>query len=345
MFEKFKNFFNRNENPEYTCCKHLQGGITFIHQAFRTCCSNKRGVTFINNYKGEDIDWKKIAKRRKEIIKNCQKGILPPNCVGCVDLEKKHWDKNNLINNIFIHHWDHCNCGCVYCVAANHAQFLQKEPKPSRYYEVYKHLVQMYKYKMISPDVHVELVGGDLTVLDESDKIINLFIDNGVKEMAFHSSCIYYSKGIERALKEVPSVNLDFSVDCGNRELYKKIKRIDAFDSVAENLRRYMAASEKSVDSMEAKYIIVDGYNDNIKAIDEWIDFINSIGIKHAKVDVNFQKFFPEFHHPNPTVPPHYYEMFDHYNKRIAELGIQDRCWEFTKRVLEEGGIPKGYLQ
>ncbi|MBQ9246841.1 radical SAM protein [bacterium] len=352
MFSFLDKFFkkdNKNEMPvpdvkEYVSCKSLQGGITFMHRSFRVCCSNKVGVTLVDNYKGEPIDWKKIAETRKKLIEDCKRGILPDNCKGCVDLQKRDWGEHNQIDDIYINHWDHCNCGCVYCVVGNQGIYLETEKKPSRYYEVYKHLKEMYNHNMISPNAHVEIVGGDLTVLDEADNIINLCLDHGVGRMSFHSSCINYSQGIERALKEAPDVDFDFSLDSGERELYKKIKRIDAFDKVVENIRRYMSVSEKSKDALIAKYILVDGLNDSVEAIDKWLNVINDLGIKKAKVDVNFKKFFPEFHHSNPTVPPHYYDIYSHYKKRIEEMGIQDCCWEFTRRVMEEGGIPKSYL-
>lgn len=341
MLEIIRNLFNKDDHQAFSCCRHIMGGITFMHNAFRVCCSNKEGITFAENYKGEKINWKKIRKERKKIIENCKNGILPEKCKGCVDLATRVWDDNNLIDNIYINHWDHCNCACVYCLADSHSQFLQKTSKPSRYYNVYEHLKQLYKNKMISPDVFVEMVGGDLTVLDEADDIINLCLDNGVGVMSFHSSCIFYSKGIERAIKEAPLVIFDFSLDCGNRELYKKIKRIDAFDDVIANLKRYMACSENSKESLVAKYIIVDGYNDNIEALEEWLQLINSLGIKKAKVDIDFKRFFPEFHHPDPTVPKHYYDLYDHFYKRIKELGIEDNCWEYSKQVMAQGGIPK----
>ena len=196
---------------------------------------------------------------------------------------------------------------------------------------------------MISKNVHVELVGGDLTILDEADDIINLCLDNGVGNMAFHSSCIYYSNGIGRALKEAPSASLDFSLDCSNKELYKKIKRIDAFDQVVDNVKKYLSVSDKAKDSLIAKYIIIDGLNDSVEEVENWLQLIHSIGIKKAKIDINFKRFFPEFHHSDPTVPPHYYDIYKHYNKRIQELGIQDCCWEFSKQVLENGGLPENY--
>ena len=342
MFDIIKNILKK-DNKEYLSCRHLQGGITFIHSAIRTCCSHKQGVTFFEGYKGEPIDWKKVADVRKKVIKNCKNGIIPENCKGCVDLEEKIWADEQKITNLYFNYWDHCNCGCVYCVAGSHAQFLETEKKPSRYYSVLNHLKELYKNKMISNKVHVELVGGDLAVLDEADDIINLCLDNGVGNMSFHSSCIGYSQGIERALKEAPAISLDFSLDCSNKELYKKIKRIDAFDCVIDNVKKYLSVSEKAKDSIYAKYIIIDGLNDSVEEVENWLKLIYSIGIRNAKIDVNFKRFFPEFHHSDPTVPKHYYDIYNHYNKRIQELGIQDHCWEFSRRVLESGGIPENY--
>lgn len=328
----------------YTSCKSLQGGITFMHRAFRMCCSNKIGVVLADNYTGGVIDWQGIAQRRKQIVENCKRGILPENCRGCVDLETKEWGEHNLIDDIYINHWDHCNCGCVYCIAGSHALFLETEKKPSRYYSVYPHLEELYKNNMVSKNAHIELVGGDLTVLDEAEKIINLCLDYGAGRMSFHSSCIYYSDGIERALKEAPCVDFDFSLDCGDRELYKRIKRIDAYDNVIENVKRYLSCSDRAKEFIIAKYIIIDGLNDNIEALDKWLDVIISLGITRAKIDVNFKRFFPECGHSDPSVPKHYYDLYAHFQKRIQEAGIRDCCWEFSKRVLAEGGIPKGYL-
>ena len=342
MLGLLKDLFEKKDK-EYVSCRHLHGGITFMHGAIRTCCSHKQGVTFFENYKGEPIDWKKVDEQRKKVIKDCKKGILPENCKGCIDLEKKKWDDSQLIDDLYFNYWDHCNCGCVYCVAAQHATFLQTEKSKSKYYSVLEHVKELYKNNMISKNAHIELVGGDLTVLDEAEDLINLCLDNGVGRFSFHSSCIYYSNGIERALKEAPSVDMDFSLDCGSRELYQKIKRIDAFDQVVENVKRYLNASEQAKNAIIAKYILVDGLNDNIEEVEKWLTLMHSIGIKNTKIDVNFKRFFPEFHHEDPTVPTHYYDIYNHYKKRIEELGIKDHCWEFSRRVLEEGGIPKGY--
>ena len=73
---------------------------------------------------------------------------------------------------------------------------------------------------------------------------------------------------------------------------------------------------------------------DRVQKVENWLNLIHSIGIKKAKIDIDFKRFFPEFHHSDPTEPKHYYDMYKHYNNRIKELGIQDCCWEFSKRFL-----------
>lgn len=337
------DFLKQKNKKEYDCCRYLQGGITFMPDFIATCCSNKKGVIFCPEYKGKNIDWKQIERQRQSVLNSCKKGILPENCKGCIDLETKVWEEKPLINEIYLNYWDHCNCGCVYCVLSPHGEFLKREKKPSKYYSVYEHLNKLYRQKKISKNVHVELVGGDLTVLDEAEDIINLCLNFGVGRMSFHTSGIFYSEGIERALKEAPCVDIDFSLDCGSRELYKKIKRIDAFDNVVQNIKKYLNCSPKAPEAIIAKYIILDGLNDSVEEIDKWINLIYEMGIKNSKIDINFKRFFPEWHHYDPNVPKHYYDIYNHFEKRTKELGIKTHYWEFSKRVFEQGRTPDGY--
>ncbi len=352
MFDRLKNLFRNkvveplkeNEKKEIKYCRFLNAGITFMHSSIRPCCSNKCGIMFVDNYKGEDIDWKNVEKKRQEIIKESKKGILPQNCEDCVELQKvEHWPENKLIEYIYLNHFDHCNCGCVYCINLGHASFLETEKRPSQYYSSFKEIKKLLDKNMVAKNAHIEIIGGDLSVLDESDDIINACIEYGIQGYDFHSSCISYSQGIENALKSDAVVKIDFSLDCGTREKYKKIKRVDAFDQVIENIKKYISFSKPGKDTFVAKYIIVDGLNDNIEDLNNWIELINSLGIKEVRIDVNFLKYFSECNPKEVTVPDIYYKMYEHFSKKVAEYGMHDCCWEFPKRVLKEGRRPKGY--
>lgn len=342
MFEKIAKYFSKQKPEEYVSCRFMQNGLMFLKDSIHSCCSNKRGITFLYNYYGGKIDWDTIQQKRKKIIQDCKNNIIHDNCVGCVELQKKYWENNDKIEYLYINHWVQCNCGCIYCIEKDNVKHLQKEAYYKGEYNLYQHIKDLYKKKMISPKLHFEMIGGEVAILDEADKIINICLDHGVSIMNFHSSCIAYSKGIERALKEVDT-SLEFSLDCGNRELYKKLKRIDAFDQVIENVKKYVNCSEKAKNLIIAKYIIVDGYNDNIESIEEWISLIHKMGIKNAKLEVNFLKFFKKLNE-NVEIPEHYYKLNEYYKKRVAELGIRPLYWEFSRRILENDYTSKDFL-
>ena len=345
MLNKIIEFFKpkiNQEKKEYTCCRFLQGGITFQFTTVRTCCSNKCGVFFVEDYKGGKIDWKDIARQRKNIIENCKKGIIPKTCLGCVDLETKEWEESNKLTEIYFLHWDHCNCGCIYCLQKEHGEFLVDTVQKSKYYDVLNNIKDLYSRDMISKDVHVELIGGDLAILDETDELIETFLAHGTGRMSFHSSGIKYSKGLEKALQQA-YCDVDFSLDSGCAETYKKIKKTDSFDKVVENLTRYANCHHTASDRMVLKYILVDGLNDNIEELEKWLQITKQIGIKRCKIDVNFRRFFPEYHHSNQSVPAHYYDIFNYFSSRAKELGLEECCWEYTKLVMQSGGIPQSY--
>ena len=76
------------------------------------------------------------------------------------------------------------------------------------------------------------------------------------------------------------------SLDSGNRNLYKKIKRVDCFDNVINNIKLYSSA-EYSKDNTFLKYIILPEINDNKKDFIQFLDVALDCGIKGIKIDVN----------------------------------------------------------
>lgn len=338
------NFCDRKEIPKkYISCRFLNYGISFMHSAIKTCCHSKEGITFYSDYKGEKINWKNIEKKRKEIIRKCMEGDIPENCKGCINLVNQKWDNSFLIKEIVINNWDQCNCNCIYCVYSSHGTYLQTKKQPSKYYNVYKHLKWLYSHKKIDKYAKIVFVGGDLTILDESDKIIDLCLKNKIYFMFFHTSAIFYSKGIEKAIKKAPIVKFDFSLDCGCRETYKKIKRIDTFDNVIENIKRYMACSPKAQNVIIAKYIIIKDYNDNVEELEKWINLIVSLKIKYTKLEFDLREFDIKISNKREFVKPNYYELYKSYYNLIQKHKLIDESTSYTKQVLKEGGLPKNY--
>lgn len=161
--------------------------------------------------------------------------------------------------------------------------------------------------------------------------------------MFFHTSAIYYSKGIEKAIKKAPFVKFDFSMDCGSREMYKKIKRIDAFDNVIANIKRYMSCSPNAKNAIVAKYIIIRNVNDNVEELKKWLDVTLSLGIKFTKLEFDLREFDIKISNKKEYVKPNYYEIYNTYYTLINKYNLIDESTPYTKKVLKDGGLPDGY--
>ena len=97
--------------------------------------------------------------------------------------------------------------------------------------------------------------------------------------MRVPSSGIKYSKMIEKGIS-TGQLSVVVSIDSSSREMYKKIKQIDAFETVCKNLKKY-AKAQKGSYNVISKYIIIPELNDTKKEIDNWLKFNkeNNIGV------------------------------------------------------------------
>ena len=64
------------------------------------------------------------------------------------------------------------------------------------------------------------------------------------------------------------------SLDAGTRETFKAIKRVDRFDRVVENLKKYPTDKTR----LMLKYIFLEGVNDNEADIDGYYEIVKDTG-------------------------------------------------------------------
>ena len=89
---------------------------------------------------------------------------------------------------------------------------------------------------------------------------IRILHTNG-RNVEILTSGIKYCKSIEDAFVN-DKLKMVVSIDSGTKETYLKIKGVDCFDKVIENLRKYVLASDFAKENITLKYIIVDKEND-----------------------------------------------------------------------------------
>ena len=78
------------------------------------------------------------------------------------------------------------------------------------------------------------------------------------------------------------------SLDCATRELFRKIKGVDKFDVVIENIKKYVIESKSASNNIVVKYIILEGVNDSKEEIDKWIELCSNLGITKFFVSIEF---------------------------------------------------------
>lgn len=271
------------KREKYISCKWLETGVCFDNGVYgsnvKLCCYMSApggGNSMIfENYRGEKIDWDKFFKIKNEYREIQKKGDTVPGCRGCVFLEEKEWPQEDYIDCIIFDHFTKCNCSCTYCYTEED----KKRYNTLKTYNIYPVVKDMFEKKIIRRGGAIGFGGGEPTILPEFDKLIDLFLKNGFSDMRVPSSGIKYSSIIAKGIS-TGQLSVVVSIDSSDRETYKKIKQIDAFNTVCKNLKKYSAAQKKSYNVI-SKYIIIPGINDSYAEIDNWLKFNkeNKIGI------------------------------------------------------------------
>ncbi len=260
---------------KYTSCKWLESGVCFDNGVYgsnvKLCCYMSApggGNSMIfRDYHGEKIDWDKFFKIKNEYRGIQKSGSTVAGCRGCVFLENKPWLQADYIDNLLFDHFTKCNCNCSYC----YTQEDKKRYNSLKTYNVFPIVKDMFEKGIIRRGGAIGFGGGEPTILPEFDKLIKLFLKNGFDDMRVPSSGIKYSPAIAEGI-ETGQLSVVVSIDSATRDTYKKIKQIDAFKTVCDNLKRY-SKSQKRAFNVISKYIIIPGINDTKEEIDKWLQF------------------------------------------------------------------------
>lgn len=319
---------------KYTSCRFLENGIHFFFKEIRLCNSLSYGPVLIDNYQGNSIKWSHINEKREQIIKSCKEGVVPECCKGCHCLETKEWEFNPKFKFMEIYHWTHCNCGCVYCSNIYETDGIVDEKiKKSEYYNLLPILEEVVANNLLDPDVEIFVGGGEPAVLEELPDLLELFSKNGIKQINLPTSGVLYSDAIVRAI-DAMNTFVTISIDSGSAEVYRKIKRIDAFQTVLDNIKKYMQ-SPRAVDAITLKYIILDGFNDNIEEIEKWLTTAARIGLKN--ISLTFEYSHSIIKKKGKEIPKHFYNLFEYVRRRSKELDLRMVEYDAINQMLKRG--------
>ncbi|MBE7704181.1 MAG: radical SAM protein [Cyanobacteria bacterium SIG29] len=316
---------------KYLSCRYIEHGMDFEHTRLETCCftchSGGGRITLKNEYNGEAIDWQKLFDKKRKYRIEHRKGNLMPNCVGCIFLEEKEWDEEDYINFLQFNYWVACNSKCTYCYEVQNKKLFEKI-KP---YNTVPIIKEMIDKNILRPGGEVSFGGGEPTIAPEFEELINLLANSGFRNMRIHSSGIKFSPAIEAAIKK-GVLNVVVSIDAGCEKTYKKIKNVNAYKKVIENMKKYAQANKNGYGLMTSKYIIIPNVNDNRKEIDMWIDSVVKAGAKWLALDIEDVWYKTN----RSTISTYYLDLVNYVINRANELGMKIELYD-RARGLKEG--------
>ena len=306
---------------QYKSCQWVNRGIEFRTDEIRLCCygylqgrETEYQTTLFTDYHGGKIDWDAFFKKKDELKQMHKEGKYLDACKDCIYLHEQDWDEENYINHFTFNHWTKCNCNCTYCYTNGDKKAFNKYKE----YKIYPIIKDMFKQGIIKKMGESCLCfgGGEPTILDGFDKLIDLFVSNGAKNIRINTSGIKYSKAIEKALK-LGVMSIVISTDAGCEQTYEKVKQVKCYKKVWENIRKYnKAAVDKKL--VKVKYILIPGFNDNYEEINKWFDEVVKNGI--TAVSLSVEQDWYNTHQPEFT--SEIYEQIAYMEKRSKELNL-----------------------
>ena len=186
----------------------------------------------------------------------------------------------------------------------------------------------MIKRDILRPSGHVSFGGGEVTLLNEFDTLLHIIMKFGFPWTRIHSSCILYSRAVEKGLKD-GVVDLIVSVDSGSKEMHEEIKQVKSYDKVWKNLKRY-AEHQKKPYGVKTKYILIPGLNDNKEEIDMWLRKSKENGINCVLHEIESQWFYAR----RENVPCSIIEYFDYARKKAYDLGLRYELYERAEHMM-----------
>lgn len=300
---------------KYTSCIHLEHGITFFSNSVQICCISSHpgggNIVELNNYKGELIDWEDFFSKRNQLRESAKNGAIPQKCEGCYYLKEQDWNSDNYIDEVLIGHFTHCNCNCIYCYTEKDKKFFNA----NKTYNIYPVIKDMIEKGVLSKKATITFGGGEPTILQEFEELVNLLLDYNVYNIRIHSDGIKYSPAIEKGLK-LGKITLITSVDSSSKKVYEEIKQVPCYDKVWKNLEQYAKAKNGLI---RTKYVLIPGVNDSLSEVKNWLQKTYDVGIRNIAFDIEDNWFKAR----RDNIPQYIYVIFDFVSECYKQYKIE----------------------
>ena len=298
-----------------------------------------------NNFSKEDFFYRK--NKLRSLFRN---GKCPSMCTECIHLIEKEWDDEDYLNYILLTPWTDCNSKCVYCPVTTD-EYVIKNTRKYDYFSVIKY---MFDNDFFINGTVFDFAGGEPTMYEKFDDILKLIETLNDYKIVIHTNSFKHSNVVENLIPN-GKCNVLTSIDAGNKELFYKIKKVDAFDDVCNTLSKYSNAQKERKNAVKTKYIIIPGINDYKEYISEWLELNKKLNIISVVLNLDFnwlihnqelidlQKKLPR---TSDNLTLKLYDLIDYTIQEGKKLGIRVSLYGeiFTLKTLVEGKMSENIV-
>lgn len=283
---------------EYYSCRYFEEHFWLVinsrldreRKRFNYCCEPLMGLPRVLYAETEEETMKNFVSYRNQIIEESKRfpnkedlegRELTATCAKCKRWEKKEWQADGLIHNISLSNRPSpCQCRCVYCGYIPNEEAIITEEARSGYEKMFANLEYAKANGYVAPDAKWTVACGEITIHPYKDRILDLVED--CRASYFTNACKYEER-IAQKLKSSPESTLNCSLDSGTAETYKKIKGLDCFETVRNNLLRYYDKGCRP-HQIQLKYIVLPGENDHDE---DYVEFLQLAKEVSAEVQIS----------------------------------------------------------
>jgi len=200
-------------------------------------------------------------------------------CQKCADYSLGDWKNSYLISYINLSMYPApCQCKCSYCtVCKDYFNTGNTADVAECYEKVFDTLKHALEIGIIAPKAHWQVSTGEIAIHPYRQRIFDI-VQN--RTVTFYTNCFIFDSHIAANLAANPDSTINLSIDSGSRETWRKVKGVDNFREIIENLAKYRNSSSRP-GQITLKYIVLPGVNDNHDDYAAVIDLMKGLGTTH----------------------------------------------------------------
>jgi sulfatase maturation enzyme AslB (radical SAM superfamily) len=267
-------------------CSFLESYLRLSPDEVFFCCEGRKESTKITvpsvhlSAIASPEDKIKAVRKKREYLRNAIKMGAPCECDGCPLIKSIRWSKSSqpqALDALTLQYEHGCNINCSYCTLRTKT----KEINTTMYRNMIDELI---KGGEICSYTSFKITCGEITTFPQREEILSM-----IKNYPNHifSNCILYDEKFAAYIRIGNSI-INCSLDAGTRETYAKVKGVDCFEQVCNNLEKYAKHAK-----IELKYVFLHGLNDNENDISGFVNIVKKLNCKHVLISRDFNKIIP----------------------------------------------------